>query len=52
MFVVLSLNYFTIKLHYTGRFRCNIGLVPKITNYMSGKVGGVDNCDKLCSVFD
>ena len=31
---VASFNYFTIQLHQRGRFRCNIGLVPKMIDYM------------------
>lgn len=46
MFVDQSFDYFTVKLHYGGRFSGNMELVPKISNCLGGKVDYVDNCGK------
>lgn len=45
VFAVRPSNYFTIKLHYGGRFKGNKKGVPKISNYVDEKLDCIDNCD-------
>ena len=46
MFVDCYSYYFTIKLHYRGRFRGNTEPIPKMSDYVDGKVDYIDNCEK------
>ena len=45
VFAVRPSNYFTIKLHYGGRFKGNKKDIPKISDYVDKKLDCIDNCD-------
>ena len=46
MFADCHSYYFTIKLHYRGRFRGNTEPIQKMSDYVDGKVDYIDNCEK------